>query len=56
MILKRKFEHVGVGKIERGEWVIQDHHTDHIFDLSRHWKTVAKVSLPSQSTNILKFH
>ena len=45
MILKRKFEHVGLGKIERGEWMLQDHHTGRILDLKKHWKAIAKVSM-----------
>lgn len=41
-ILRRKFEHVGLGKIERGEWMLQNHHTGQVLDLKRPWKVIVK--------------
>ena len=43
MFLKCKFQHVGLGKIERREWMLQDHHTGRILDLTKHWKTIVMV-------------
>lgn len=50
-VLRRKFEHVGLGKIERREWMLQNHHTGQILNLRRHWKAVVKVNTP-RSTSI----
>lgn len=50
-IIKRKFEHVGLGKIDRDEWMLQDHHTGHVLNVNRHWNAIVKVLIPSSSTS-----
>jgi hypothetical protein len=49
-VLKHKFWGVGSQKIERSEWILKDHHSGYILDLTKPWKKVVKVSIPSGSS------
>ncbi|KAF1957291.1 hypothetical protein CC80DRAFT_41839 [Byssothecium circinans] len=41
-ILKSKFKDLGLGKVERGKWLLQDHHSGRILDLSKPWGAVIR--------------
>jgi hypothetical protein len=42
-ILKERFKDLGLGKIKRGEWLLQDHHTGRILDLAKPWGSLVRV-------------
>lgn len=44
-ILKHKFKDIGVGKLERGEWLLQNRRTGHVLNLNKPWRAVVKVDI-----------
>uniref|UniRef100_A0A093XA57 5'-methylthioadenosine/S-adenosylhomocysteine nucleosidase n=1 Tax=Talaromyces marneffei PM1 TaxID=1077442 RepID=A0A093XA57_TALMA len=42
VLMKHKFQGVGRGKIERGEWLLQNHRTGYVLDLKKPWKAMIK--------------
>jgi len=52
-VLKEKFKDLGLGKIKRGEWRLEDHHTGQILNLTKPWKSLIRVSVLGQSRCIL---
>jgi hypothetical protein len=45
VVLKHKFKDVGVEKIERGDWTLQNHQTSHDLDVKKPWRAVVKAGL-----------
>jgi hypothetical protein len=44
-VLKEKFKDLGLEKIRRGEWYLQDHYTGQILNLTKPWKSLIRVGL-----------
>ena len=44
-VLKEKFKDLGLGKVKRGEWYLEDHHTGQTLNLTEPWKSLIRVGL-----------
>lgn len=43
-VLERKFRDLGLNKIRRGEWFLENHHTAQVLDLKKPWNALMRVS------------